>query len=122
MSDVCAGKTWTMLGPSGKLSDMQPELKGVMPRALDDLFTALRTNPAVQQWKMAITYIEVYCEVIRDLLTADKSARETKGGGVDVLEAKSVVQLKNVVPTEVRTMEVLADPCQCLLEASCAGC
>ena len=102
----CAGKTWTMLGPPGKLSEMPGDVKGIMPRALDDLFKALRTDPTIKSWKMAISYVEVYCEVIRDLLTADKMSRDTKGGGVDVQELKGVMMLKGLQPTEVQNMQV----------------
>ena len=95
-----------MLGPAGKLADMPAEVKGIMPRALDDLFTSLRGDHSILEWKMSITYIEVYCEVIRDLLTAEKTAREGKGVGVDVQEIKGVMLLKNVAPVEVKSMQV----------------
>jgi Kinesin motor domain len=110
----CAGKTWTMLGPSGKLSEMAPDVKGVMPRALDDLFRALRGDRKITEWKMAISYVEVYCEVIRDLLTVDKMNRDTKGGGVDVQEIKGVMSLKGLTPTEVRNTEVRACAHACM--------
>jgi hypothetical protein len=104
----CAGKTWTMLGPAGKLSDMPNEVKGIMPRSLDAIFKSLRTNRKLSDWKMCISYVEVYCEVIRDLLSVDKTAREAKGvAGVDVTESKEgVMHLKNLVPTQVKSMEV----------------
>lgn len=95
-----------MLGPPGKLGKMPADAKGIMPRALDQLFKALRTKPGLLGWKMAITYVEVYCEVIRDLLTADKTARDDKKrAGVDVTEAKGVMHLKGLTPTPVASMK-----------------
>jgi hypothetical protein len=96
-----------MLGPPGKLSKMTAEQKGIMPRALEQLFKALKANRNITSWKMAVTYIEVYCEVIRDLLSVDKTAREDKRrAGIEVTEAKGVMHLKTVTPTEVKTMQV----------------
>lgn len=106
-----------MLGPAGPLSEMPNELKGVMPRSLDAIFKSLRTNRALTSWKMSISYVEVYCEVIRDLLSVEKTARETAGkgkaaqSGLDVIESKDgVMHLKNLVPTQVSSMAVRPRP------------
>jgi hypothetical protein len=117
VSTIVAGKTFTMLGPPGKLSKMKPEEKGIMPRALEQLFQALKADRSITGWKMAVTYIEVYCEVIRDLLTADKTAREDKRrAGIEVTEAKGVMHLKTVTPTAVQTMQVIPRLLPCMMQ------
>lgn len=60
-----------------------------------------------------VTYCEVYCEVLRDLLSEQQPARLAGAGphkkghsGIDVVEASGVMRLKGVTPAEVRSMEV----------------
>ena len=60
--------------------------------------------------KAQVTYCEVYCEVLRDLLSEQQTARSAgpqkkRSGGVDVMEANGVMRLKGVTPVEVKSME-----------------
>ena len=54
-----SGKTYTMLGTQTE--------KGIMPRAVTDLFKILQ-NYKKKEFKIQISYIEIYNEEIRDLL------------------------------------------------------
>lgn len=63
-----------------------------------------------------VTYCEVYCEVLRDLLSEQQPARLAGAGhnkkgqtGIDVMEANGVMKLKGVTPIEVKSMEVIFD-------------
>lgn len=62
---------------------------------------------------LQVTYCEVYCEVLRDLLSEQQPARLAGAGpnkkghtGIDVMEANGVMRLKGVTPVEVKSMEV----------------
>lgn len=62
---------------------------------------------------LQVTYCEVYCEVLRDLLSEQQSARLAGAGlnkkgqsGIDVMEANGVMRLKGITPVEVKSMEV----------------
>ncbi|XP_055661166.1 kinesin-like protein KIF19 [Falco peregrinus] len=55
-----AGKTYTMLG-----TDCEP---GIYIRALDDLFKALEASTKEMDYTVSMSYLEIYNEVIRDLL------------------------------------------------------
>ncbi|NWU62076.1 KIF19 protein, partial [Pterocles burchelli] len=55
-----AGKTYTMLG-----TDCEP---GICIRTLDDLFKALEATAEEMDYRVSMSYLEIYNEVIRDLL------------------------------------------------------
>ncbi len=52
-----SGKSWTM---EGVLDD--PELRGVIPRAVDSLFESIAQSPDHMQFQLKIYYYEIYCE------------------------------------------------------------
>eukprot|EP00667_Euglena_gracilis_P001967 EG_transcript_1967 len=64
-----AGKSFSMLGKVGT-----PELEGIIPRSCRELFKRQRedTDPAVS-YTIDIQVVEVYCEVVNDLLADRKS-------------------------------------------------
>jgi Kinesin motor domain len=109
-----AGKTWTMLGPPGALAAMAPEARGVIPRAFAALLAALAAPGRFAQWSLAVTYVEVYCEAIYDLLAPDAGKARDKqgssGAAVDVYEAGGAMHLKGVEPTPVRSMQACSLP------------
>ena len=80
-----SGKTYTMLGTSKE--------KGIMTRSISDLFKLLN-NYKNKDFKMDVSYIEIYNEIIRDLL-AD-------GNVIDIHEDSQ----KGVVLLGVREIEV----------------
>eukprot|EP00659_Diplonema_papillatum_P015793 gene15793-24126_t len=61
-----SGKTHTMMG---KRDD--PENKGIIPRICTDVLTSVKGKKDVK-FKIAVSYIEIYNEMVRDLLTAKK--------------------------------------------------
>ncbi len=70
-----SGKTHTMLG---KLGDV--EQQGVIPRMLSDIFTALAAAKQKQQlnYTVGISFVEIYMEKVRDLLTGDVASSANK--------------------------------------------
>lgn len=41
---------------------------GIIPRAISEIATAVRSAASGEQLRMAISVVEIYCEKIRDLL------------------------------------------------------
>ncbi|CAE7434809.1 unnamed protein product, partial [Symbiodinium microadriaticum] len=84
-----SGKTHTMEGPS--LWDTS--LQGVIPRTIDKLFQAISEADVHTAFTVSVSYFEVYCEKIRDLLNPsqnDLKMREVKHEGFviqDITEA-----------------------------------
>lgn len=56
-----AGKTYTMLGTE--------ENPGIMMNSIDELFVTIENYTAERDYKIKISYVEVYNENIKDLLT-----------------------------------------------------
>ncbi|CAI0436535.1 unnamed protein product [Linum tenue] len=65
-----SGKTYTMMGKPG-----QPELKGLIPRTLEQIFQT-RESLKLQGWKyeMQVSMLEIYNETIRDLLSTNRDS------------------------------------------------
>ncbi|XP_037082432.1 kinesin-like protein KIF19 [Pollicipes pollicipes] len=106
-----AGKTYTMVGT--------PEQPGIMVRALNDLFKAMEARREEIDFKMTLSYLEIYNENIRDLLKPSSHTLElredAKKGTIDVaglsevttLNTKEVMRLLTKGNKE-RTMESTA--------------
>ena len=97
------GKTHSM---EGKLD--VPELRGIIPQSFDHVFAAVEGSDG-QQWMVRASYLEIYNEEVRDLLSKDPKnkleLKEHKDSGVYVkglnaFVVKSVMELQNVL--EVR--------------------
>ncbi|XP_063444138.1 kinesin-like protein KIF19 [Mytilus trossulus] len=74
-----AGKTYTMLG-----TDDEP---GIMARGLNDLFVEMDRTKEEMKYKVSMSYLEIYNEMIRDLLKPSSGIldlREDAKGGVQV--------------------------------------
>ncbi|XP_072029588.1 kinesin-like protein KIF19 [Amphiura filiformis] len=74
-----AGKTYTMLG-----NDDEP---GIMARALNDLFHEMESKVEDSVFKVTMSYLEIYNEMIRDLLNPSSGyldLREDASGNVQV--------------------------------------
>ena len=69
-----AGKSWTMDGPS----IWEDESQGIIPRCVDSLFDAISQADASIQFQVSISYFEVYCEKIRDLLNPQQCNLKTR--------------------------------------------
>ncbi|WAQ95609.1 KIF19-like protein [Mya arenaria] len=74
-----AGKTYTMLG-----TDDDP---GIMARTLNDLFISMAKTREDMKYKVTLSYLEIYNEMIRDLLNPSSGIldlREDAKGGIQV--------------------------------------
>lgn len=84
-----AGKSFTMEGPS--LWDT--EAQGIMPRCIDMLFQRIEDTDEAIQFQLLVSYYEVYCEKVRDLLnpsSVNLKVRETKADGFVVQDITEV--------------------------------
>ncbi|XP_076210229.1 kinesin-like protein KIF19 [Aptenodytes patagonicus] len=90
------GKTYTMLGTDGE--------PGICARTLSDLFQAIEDTSGETEYKVSMSYLEIYNEMIRDLLNPSLGClqlREDAGGTVQVagitevcaINAEEVMQL-----------------------------
>ena len=57
------GKTYTMDG------DTEGENRGIVPRAFEHIFDYMRANADTHKFSITMTYVELYTEKIRDLLS-----------------------------------------------------
>ena len=84
-----AGKSFTMMGPDsdeGPVSS-DPNLWGIIPRAISQIFDYIANAPQEVTFSLAVSYLEVYREVIRDLLDPSKvnlAVRESPTKGIYV--------------------------------------
>jgi hypothetical protein len=51
-----------------------PNLKGIMPRAFDTIFKSIQSDTK-KQYLVRASYLEIYNEEIRDLLSKNGSAK-----------------------------------------------
>eukprot|EP01039_Chlorochromonas_danica_P008382 gene8382-9240_t len=75
-----AGKSHTMEGSSLHDQDVQ----GILPRCIHRLFDAIHEADVSIQFQIVLSYYEIYCEKIRDLLNPQQTnlkIRENKGAG-----------------------------------------
>lgn len=84
-----AGKSWTMEGPS--IRDV--ECQGVVPRCVAKLFEEIDKAASTIQFQIVVSYYEIYCEKVRDLLNPTQTnmkVRETKTDGFIVQDVTEV--------------------------------
>ena len=91
---TASGKTHTM---EGNINDEQG--KGIIPRAVEALFDAVGEADESVEFTFNVTYVEIYMEMIRDLLDEKRSTvnleiREDKVKGIFV-ENVTVVSVKS---------------------------
>ncbi|KAI0233866.1 hypothetical protein L0F63_001645 [Massospora cicadina] len=78
-----SGKTYTMMGNS----DAGDELKGIIPRIVESIFTDILSSPDTLEYTVNVSYMEIYMERIRDLLNPrndNLSIHEEKNRGIYV--------------------------------------
>ena len=79
-----SGKSFSMMGEEKK---EKPELAGLIPRATEHIFSLIHAEARVVTFSVSVSYLEVYREVIRDLLDPSKvnlRIRESPQKGVYV--------------------------------------
>ncbi|KAJ8504730.1 hypothetical protein OPV22_005616 [Ensete ventricosum] len=85
------GKTYTV----GRLGKDDPSERGIMVRALEDIFANLSPGSDI----MAISYLQLYLETIQDLLVPEKTnipvVEDPKTGEVS-LPGSTIVQIKDL--------------------------
>jgi len=64
------GKTHTMTGVIG-----DENLRGIMPRAFDDIFRSIESDSDQTQFLVRASYLEIYNEEVRDLLSKNPKNR-----------------------------------------------
>lgn len=70
-----------------------PELKGIIPRMVEHIFTAVASSPAHIEFTVKVSIVEIYMEKIRDLLDATKvnlKVREDKRKGIYIEDVTEV--------------------------------
>ena len=87
-----SGKTHTMLGAAGAGAGagVAPSLddeaaRGMIPRAVEEIFAYANAADAAWEFSISVSYVEIYCERIRDLLEPKNdnlAIGEDAGGGV----------------------------------------
>ena len=67
-----SGKTHTMAGPR----NAPPEMQGLLPRAFEHIFSNIAiADPSVTRFLVRASFLEIYNEEIRDLLSKDPKER-----------------------------------------------
>lgn len=91
-----AGKTYTMLG-----TDDDP---GIMALALNDLFLEMERTYADMSYKVSMSYLEIYNEMIRDLLNPTsgvldlrEDARGVQVSGLSEINARSTDEVMEIL-------------------------
>lgn len=84
-----AGKSFSMEGLS--IWDIQSQ--GIIPRCIDCLFEEINKADTDIQFQIVLSYYEIYCEKVRDLLNPNLinlKVRESKTGGFKVAELTEI--------------------------------
>ncbi|XP_013380933.1 kinesin-like protein KIF19 isoform X2 [Lingula anatina] len=104
-----AGKTYTMLG-----TDTEP---GIMYRTLSDLFSAMEKTRSDNTYKVTMSYLEIYNEMIRDLLAPAagylelrEDAKGVQVAGLSEIMTKSTLEIMELLKegNKERTQEPTA--------------
>ncbi|CAA3006832.1 kinesin-like protein KIN-1 [Olea europaea var. sylvestris] len=86
-----AGKTYSMEGPS--IMDCDENKKGLLPRVVDGLFSAIRLSDEMTKYTINLSMVEIYMERVRDLFDLSKDnllIKETKARGIFVSGATEI--------------------------------
>lgn len=70
------GKTYTMMGnsnSSGPELDSKVDERGIIPRSLDQIFSTMRESAEEYVYEVSMSYVQLYCELLQDLLEPDFS-------------------------------------------------
>ncbi|KAL4564175.1 hypothetical protein LXL04_028228 [Taraxacum kok-saghyz] len=78
-----AGKTYTMEG--GNILEADNRKKGLLPRVVDELFSAINICGETTAYEIKLSMVEIYMERVRDLFDLSKDniqIKEHKGNGI----------------------------------------
>ncbi len=89
-----AGKTHTMLGEQNDL--------GIMGRSVHELFRQIELKSTERDYKLKISYIEVYNEIIRDLLSGSNMALEMREDAMKGVQVAGVLEIMTTNPSEIQ--------------------
>ncbi|EGB06629.1 hypothetical protein AURANDRAFT_28941, partial [Aureococcus anophagefferens] len=105
-----SGKTHSMFFPKGGVDRSDADRQGLIPRAVDYLFSRL-SQPGVEA-EVNVSFLEVYCDTLRDLGKASlpgarRGIREDKDGvvfvkGLAKLAVKSSADVLNIIDRGLR--------------------
>ncbi len=107
-----SGKTHTVFGANGNnfTSTLNEETDGIIPRAVHDLFRMVENTPqGHDRIKIDMSFLEIYNEVAKDLLSNDALAndltiRETSNG----VHVKNLSRHSVISPEEVAALMISA--------------
>ncbi|CAF2994782.1 unnamed protein product [Rotaria sp. Silwood2] len=91
-----AGKTYTMLGTENN--------PGVMYRTLHDLFVEIKKFEGQREYQVSMSYLEIYNELIRDLLAPSSSFLELREDAKGTIQVAGLSELNARTPEEVMEM------------------
>lgn len=92
-----------------------PENPGIMYRALNDLYNKIEAQKIVKEFKLSVSYLEIYNENIKDLLSSEDHNLDIREDplrgvvifGITEVEAKSTSEILSLlkIGNKNRTME-----------------
>uniref|UniRef100_A0A3P8WA82 Kinesin-like protein n=1 Tax=Cynoglossus semilaevis TaxID=244447 RepID=A0A3P8WA82_CYNSE len=91
------GKTYTMLG-----TDKEP---GIYVRTLNDLFRAIEETSDDMQYSVSMSYLEIYNEMIRDLLNPSSGFLDLREDSKGVIQVAGITEVSTINAQEI--MELL---------------
>jgi kinesin family protein 18/19 len=96
LNKLGAGKTYTMLGTENN--------PGVMYRTLHDLFVEIKKFEGKREYQVSMSYLEIYNELIRDLLAPSASFLELREDAKGTIQVAGLSELVAKTPEEVMDM------------------
>uniref|UniRef100_A0A3Q1NGC7 Kinesin-like protein n=1 Tax=Bos taurus TaxID=9913 RepID=A0A3Q1NGC7_BOVIN len=87
------GKTYTMLG-----TDHEP---GIYVRTLNDLFRAIEETSDDMEYEVSMSYLEIYNEMIRDLLNPSLGYLELREDSKGVIQVAGITEVSTINAKEI---------------------
>nr|XP_035157567.2 kinesin-like protein KIF19 isoform X3 [Callithrix jacchus] len=87
------GKTYTMLG-----TDHEP---GIYVRTLNDLFRAIEETSNDMEYEVSMSYLEIYNEMIRDLLNPSLGYLELREDSKGVIQVAGITEVSTINAKEI---------------------
>ncbi|XP_078510363.1 kinesin-like protein KIF19 isoform X1 [Lissotriton helveticus] len=87
------GKTYTMLG-----TDYEP---GIYVRTLNDLFRAIEETSDDMDYEVSMSYLEIYNEMIRDLLTPSLGYLDLREDSKGVIQVAGITEVSTINAKEI---------------------